>query len=486
VDQALDTLTQTGGFAVEAAKQRDAAFQIVVDAFRSAASDPFILLLSNMQWADKESIALFTTLAQDIGDKPILLIGTYKMEELTERDGATHPLVEAMGELMTEGLFSTIELGPLSPGETEEMISSIVGSGSPPKRLVVALFSSTKGNPLFLREMIMDMLDRGVIDPSDPNWGDNIDMDQVTLPSTLKEATGHTLDQLDRKELSMLELMSSMGMTFDESIAVEITGMGEKEVFDILLRLAEKRLVEEMIGHYTIYHPFISETTLDSMPDIRRIELHRKIAEALAARGQDEFLVGHHAFEGELWEMAAENLMTAAKRAYGRYALQTARDTGRTVVLCAVKSGREGIAAEAKLLLGKVSYDMGDWNEALPLLTEAASGGKANAAEAFLYMAHLERNRSHWEIALVHYQRALLMTTEDTVLAADAYRGMGKVCWRKGDMDEAVGNLEKGIVIAEKLDEKAMLGSCKIDLGSVYHNLGRAGDSISSHQEGVD
>ncbi|MDG6220577.1 MAG: DUF2791 family P-loop domain-containing protein, partial [Candidatus Thermoplasmatota archaeon] len=312
VDQALKILTSTRtATASGAAKDQNLLFQNVSEALRDGCTDASILLMGNMHMADSESIKLFSTLARDVHKTRILLVGTYIMEELGDRDGKSHPLVESMGELMMEDNFSTIELGLLGPSQLEEIIVAMLQGEKPPKRFVVSLYSTTKGNPLFIKEVLVDLMKKGIIDPKDPNWARKVNLDALSMPSSLRDATKQALSELHRDERTVLELMSIMGISFQEPMAAQVTGLESEKVFDVLLKLAGKRLVDEVGGHYTLHHPYIADAVLESMNPTIKMEMHRKVASIMEKEGMDEFLVGHQALQGELWDMAAKNLLKA-------------------------------------------------------------------------------------------------------------------------------------------------------------------------------
>ena len=64
----------------------------------AAASHPLVLILDNLQWADKPSLLLLEFLALELGRSRLLVVGTYRDVELSRQ----HPLSETLGELTRE------------------------------------------------------------------------------------------------------------------------------------------------------------------------------------------------------------------------------------------------------------------------------------------------------------------------------------------------------------------------------------------------
>ena len=61
---------------------------------RASASSPLVLVLDDLNWADKESLLLLEYLARELADAHLLLVGTYRDVDLSRR----HPLSQTLGE----------------------------------------------------------------------------------------------------------------------------------------------------------------------------------------------------------------------------------------------------------------------------------------------------------------------------------------------------------------------------------------------------
>lgn len=464
---------------------KETLFRTMKEALTSCAAKPLAITIKELHWADRESIELFTYLSREVKERPILLSGTYAMSELGDRDGKTHPLVEAMGEMMMEGLFSTIEVGAMPIEETGELISHMVGSPAIPA-FISNLHSASKGNPTLISDIINKLIGDGTINKEDPNWSEHLDLDNIVLPGSVQDVLMEKVNDLGREEKELLELISVFGVAFNMNIATNVLVKEESEVFDMLLPLIEKRLVDEVDGHYTLHHFFLAKTILGSLTDVRQQELHRIAAIALSEERGDDLLIGHHAMEAKEYKMAAEHLIAATQQALNRFAIQTALDTTEMALECALKVGDQDLVSWAKLYKGKALTEKGEWNEGFPRFEEASLAGGEIAAEAFIEMGNIERNRSEWDRALDYYNNALETIPENTIRQADLYRGIGKIDWRKGDYDKAEGHLQKAIAIATDLEEHGMLGSFKIDIANIYNVIGKGEEAITAYQDAID
>ena len=75
-------------------------------------SQPLVLILEDLHWADQPSLLLLEFVARELAGARILIIGTYRDMELSRR----HPLSQTLGELTRERLFQRVLLRGLDQG----------------------------------------------------------------------------------------------------------------------------------------------------------------------------------------------------------------------------------------------------------------------------------------------------------------------------------------------------------------------------------
>ena len=124
---------------------------VSVSAFLSAVgrTQPLVLVLEDLHWADESSLMLLEFLLHDMGATSIMVIGTYRSAEVTGR----HPLARTLGGLVREDLFRRVELTGLTRQEVGEFISTRSGVAIP-EETVDALHQRTDGNPLLVGEVV--------------------------------------------------------------------------------------------------------------------------------------------------------------------------------------------------------------------------------------------------------------------------------------------------------------------------------------------
>jgi predicted ATPase len=123
-----------------------------------------LLILEDLHWVDASSNALLFHLSREVGNDRILIVGSYRPDEVAlSRGEVRHPLAEIMSELKRRHGDIWLDLGELSAAEGQRFVEAYLDTQ--PNRLDrafrEALFRQTEGHPLFTAELLREMQERG-------------------------------------------------------------------------------------------------------------------------------------------------------------------------------------------------------------------------------------------------------------------------------------------------------------------------------------
>src|SRR5262249_56065009 len=110
---------------------------------------PVILVLEDLHWADPSTRDLLMFLARNLKRGSVLLIGTYRLDDLHRR----HPLRPVLGELERGGHIRPIQVRPLTTVEMRELLSAILDR-LPEPALVDRVQARSQGNAFFAEELL--------------------------------------------------------------------------------------------------------------------------------------------------------------------------------------------------------------------------------------------------------------------------------------------------------------------------------------------
>ncbi|HEU4977583.1 MAG TPA: AAA family ATPase, partial [Solirubrobacteraceae bacterium] len=187
---------------------------------RLSQDTPLVLSIEDIHWADSSTRAFLTFLARTLCGERILVVATYRSDELHRR----HPLRPVLAELERDARARRIELSRLSRAELGDQLADILGA--PPSRdLVERLYMRSEGNPLFAEELLAAGMDgRGA------------------LPPTLRDALMVRIERLPAGAQDLLRILA-VGRRLDHGLLQSASGLEPRELNDALREAVAGQIV---------------------------------------------------------------------------------------------------------------------------------------------------------------------------------------------------------------------------------------------------
>ena len=299
-----------------------------------------ILVLDDLQWADSGSLNLLFHLARALKDSRILLLGTYRPDDVAlGRDGARHPLESILNELKRYNGDIIIDLSKSGPQEGRAFSNALIDSE--PNHLDASfreqLFAHTDGHPLFTVELLRNLQERGdLLKDKDGSWIQGLTLDWDRLPARVEGVIGERIARLPEGLRETITIASVMGYDFIAQVLARVQKVPELELVKSLSRELEKRyllvfehgetkLGNQFLSNYRFSHALIQQYLYDEISAGERRMRHAEIAEtleALSADHGDQFALqlARHYDEAGNAEKAVSYWTLAGNAAFAIYA----------------------------------------------------------------------------------------------------------------------------------------------------------------------
>jgi class 3 adenylate cyclase len=269
--------------AADSDAERYLLFAAVVGLLASVSQHlPVILVLDDLQWADKGSLLLLRHLAASDAPMRVLIVGTYRDSELSN----SHALVETLATLRRLGGVSRVELIGLDDTGVMALMEAAAGHhlDNHAVGLAHAIYRETDGNPFFVSEVLRNLTEIGAIrQDSEGRWVAEHSLDVIALPDSVREVIAARVLRLGNDAGRVLSVASVIGRDFDLDLLARVTKKTDDELLDILDAAAAVALVREVAetGRYSFAHALIQHTLYEDLGHNRRARAHRQVAKPL-------------------------------------------------------------------------------------------------------------------------------------------------------------------------------------------------------------
>jgi DNA-binding winged helix-turn-helix (wHTH) protein/predicted ATPase len=289
---------------------------------------PLVLVLEDLHWSDPSTLELLSFLARRRQVAQLLIIGTYRPVEVLANG---HPLRAVTQELQLHRHCEVLPLQLLSEDDIAQYLANRFPAGaagrSPLRPLAQAIHRRTEGNPLFMVNVVEDLLTRGVLDGSEI---------AVSTPTTIQQLIERQIDHLTPAEQEVLAVASVAGIEFSAAAVAAGTGSDTAEVETRCADLARREHFLRRSGSSVwpdgtvaacsrFQHALYQEVVYERVTMSRRGTLHLRIGERLeTAYGERSTEIAAelavHFEQGRDHQRAVRYLQQAAENAIQRSA----------------------------------------------------------------------------------------------------------------------------------------------------------------------
>jgi DNA-binding CsgD family transcriptional regulator len=441
-----------------------------------ASRQPLVVILDDLHWADSSSLDLLHFILRQIGESPIAVMCAYN-SGLRDQNPRMRSVEQS---LVAGGLVTRHVVGPFTIGESTELVRTALGSRAALGEVASVLHERTRGNPLFLEEIL-----KALGAPAGGGTEVAVTAEAVRdlqLPPTVREIILFRLADLSVPARELADLLCVFGTNVCHDALRSAAAIDELDLVERLEELRRARILEERVTEdalsYGFAHPLIRETLYGDLGRARSRILHGRIAQVLDRHyGQS---ADHHADElayhfargrtSELSGKAAHYLALAGRGALAKHAnreaasylggaLEAAREAGLPMEPVVVED-----LARARQRLGEYEVALGLWEQ---LRSDAiASGDELRAAEIDrrIGTVYFWSGRHHEACEVLERGGAMAGAAGDDALLAHIRLAEGECLLELGRSAEARQRVQEALQIAERIEDASLLAAVNLAL----------------------
>src|ERR1700759_1261776 len=229
---------------------------------RLSVRQPVLFGLEDLHWADQSTLDLIAFLVRSLPDGRVLLLATYRSDELHRR----HPLRPLLTSWERMRPAGHLELRRFDREEVTAQLTAILGRDPAPDA-VDAIFDRSGGNAYLVEELA----------------GATLGGDPADLSPALRDVLLSRVDALSPGPQRLLRTASVAGRSVPDRLLAEVAGTGDTEFFAGVREAVENHLLEvEPAGQsYSFRHALTRDAVYEDMLPGERVRLHAAYGAAL-------------------------------------------------------------------------------------------------------------------------------------------------------------------------------------------------------------
>ncbi len=243
-----------------------------------AARPPVVLVLDDLHWADAATCHAPPARGALRARHRWLLLGAYRDVEVTPEQ----PLADALGALPRETAYEHSRSAGLGGAEVEELLEAVADQAVP-AALVTAITTETSGNPFFIREVLLHLVEEGKLVRRDGQWTADVPIAELGIPESVRQVIQRRLARLSASANRLLR--AAAGFT-------AVSATTSRRAWRVLTRPTRsmpstKCLPAQLVQPagdaetFDFIHALVRHTLYAELSPPRQARLHRQIAETM-------------------------------------------------------------------------------------------------------------------------------------------------------------------------------------------------------------
>lgn len=242
-----------------------------------AVDGPVVVGFEDLHWADTVTWDLFEYLARNLTDEAVVLVGTYRSDEVV-----THPAQRRrLAELVRHPIVRVVQLEGLDREAVEASVRGLTGSPAS-AAFVDEVLARGQGNPFFTRELVAAHIAGEAI------------------PAVLSDLISSDIAELDDSVREVLRAVAVVGRETDHALLGRVADLDDRLAEDAVRHAIDVRMlvVDAETDGYRFRHALIGEVVYGELLPPQRARLHGRVAATLREQSTD--LLGRADRAGEL------------------------------------------------------------------------------------------------------------------------------------------------------------------------------------------
>jgi DNA-binding CsgD family transcriptional regulator len=230
-----------------------------------------VLILEDLHWADRETLALLEYLADNLSAERVLCLGTLRQEEHAE-SAALARMLEARGAAVL------LPLARLDPAAMARMAMASLGAAELPDAVQSFVAERAEGIPFLIEEVLAALIGEGTLTEQEGSWH-AVELAASAIPVTFAEGVRRRLEAMGEQARLVIGAAAVLGRRFDWALLTPVTGLTDAMVMAALRHGVDSQLIAADRDSFRFRHALTHEAVLAGLlPPERALLAGRALA----------------------------------------------------------------------------------------------------------------------------------------------------------------------------------------------------------------
>jgi DNA-binding SARP family transcriptional activator len=247
-------------------------------------SCPLLLVLEDLHWADRATLAMLLHLARSPERAAALVLVTARDAGL----GAGSAWMDAVDEIRRHRLAEFVTVRALDDEGVGGLVAGHIGH-HPPPTLAAAIGHATDRNPFFVEELLRHLVETGAIDPATGRWPTATAIEDLGVPDEVRQVLASRMARLSAPARELLQMAAVLGREFDFTLLSRLTGWEDEQVIEAVEEALRASILSDRgsswVASYAFRHALVREALYADISQPRRQSLHMRAVAAIEAAG---------------------------------------------------------------------------------------------------------------------------------------------------------------------------------------------------------
>jgi ATP/maltotriose-dependent transcriptional regulator MalT len=415
---------------------------------RLADRQPVLLVVEDLHWADRSTRDVLTFIARTARAERLLVVGTYRTDEIHRR----HPIRPWLAEMERTPRVERLSLDRLGTNELAALVEAIRAMPSD-DALIKAIGDRSEGNPFYVEELLA----AGALRPQDQ------------LPSDLREVLLSRVAALPDEVATLLGLAAVAGRSVEHDLLRDVAATSDERLEAAMRKATAAGVMvataEGQTALYAFRHALLQEAVYDDLLPTERRRHHASYAAVLLERPIPDGAAGagHVAALAHL-ASASHDLVGALAAWFG--------------------AGRASARAFAFATAAR------DFERALDLWDAVSADARpsdVDQIEMFHELALARWNAGEMSGAVDAGRRAVELSEAgvDPIRTASLLERLGRIAWGAGEFESALEYHAKSVALLDGQAPSSTLARVLSGYGAVLMLRGQYRQSIGVCRDAI-